>query len=414
MSRAPLFVLVAFFLAPSALLAQADGKLVGTWEAKVQGGVTVILDLRAEGEGKMDDQAIQWRVDGKTLELNVDGTAFAYTIELEGDSLRLSGGDLDEPMTFARKGGKKGLGGKKKGLAGKLGGGTGGETKPPVEPPKETRPPVEPPKATKPTIVGEWETQGAEGIVPMVIKADNTGCLGTKEFHYLSTGYSLTIFTDKEQTEYRYELNGDTLILSGGDLSEPLQFQRKGTAVAPAPGPTPGPRPAPSKGLVGMWRSPIDSFEIRADGTLVAEGTIVKYEVKGTTFTLVGPGGRAPYEYTLDGDTLTMTREGTTTTYERVDAAAEPAPGPTPGPAAATPKGLVGTWKSPNETIELRADGTLLVGGQTLKYEVKGSVFTLAGPNGTASFEYTLDGDTMTLTSDGTTDTYQRVGPGGK
>ncbi len=319
MSRAPLAVLVVLLLG---LRVQAEESLAGTWEAKME-GYTIVLDLKPDGTGTMEEEKITWRVQDGKLEIAVEDETIVYSFKRDGASLSISGGDLDEPMTFTKKGGeKKGLGGKKKGLAGKLGVEEGGQAKPPVEQPRPA----------EGGIVGEWEATGPDGVVVMALKADGTGSIGAQAFKYMFTEKTLTLSAGGEQIEYGYGLKGDVLVLSGGDLPQPTEFKRKGAAG-------PAPAPEPEKGLVGTWRTEGETFEIRADGTIAVNGQTVQYEVKGTTLTFVGPNGRVPFEFTLEGDTLKLTSEGTTSTYKRVGAAGEGTPG---GGGAA--EGVAGVW----------------------------------------------------------------------
>lgn len=327
MSRALRIAALVSLLAPSVLQAQADPRLVGTWECG-EGDDKIVLELGADGKGTMDEDPITWRAQGETLEIGIEGEFLAYAIKMEGDKLRVSGGDLDQPMTFQRKGGKKkGLGGRRTGLAGKLGGG-------------EPRPPVDTPKPAEAGIIGAWETTGPAGVITLELKDDRTGSIGGQPFKFMYTEKTLALAAGTESVEYRYELKGDVLVLSGGDLPQPTEFRRKG--VASKPGPTPGPSLAPSKGLVGTWTSATETFEIRADGTILVNGNSVNYEVQGSTLTLVGPGGRVPYEFSLEGDILKLTSDGTTDTYHRVGGAGGTAPGyDEPGNV---PIGVAGVW----------------------------------------------------------------------
>src|SRR5262245_14544417 len=106
MKRLPFVLLLALAGAagPAArLAAQAAPNLTGTWHAKEQ-GFTLVLVLNADGTGTFDDEPIKYAVKGGTLSVNDGGEVSNYTFALNGSSLRLSGGDLDQPMVFERQG----------------------------------------------------------------------------------------------------------------------------------------------------------------------------------------------------------------------------------------------------------------------------------------------------------------------
>src|SRR6266566_6851673 len=101
-------------------LAADNPNVAGAWVYKdPASGVTVTFILNADGSGKFADQAIRYTVEGDKLQLVSDGEKLTYNFKLEGDTMTVSGGDLEKPAPFTRKGGapsKKSLGAKLKGL----------------------------------------------------------------------------------------------------------------------------------------------------------------------------------------------------------------------------------------------------------------------------------------------------------
>lgn len=91
-------------------LGQASGptreKLSGKWEGD---GFVLVLD--GSGSGTISDapgfpgDPMTWKVKGHKLYLTIDGETVGYAIKLDGDTLRASGGDLDQPVTLKRTGG---------------------------------------------------------------------------------------------------------------------------------------------------------------------------------------------------------------------------------------------------------------------------------------------------------------------
>src|SRR4051812_18589695 len=73
-----------------------DPALTGTWE-HADGVNTITVVLNADGTGKMDTEPVKWSATGTTLSMTVAGEVIKYTVKLDGDSLTVSGGDLDKP-----------------------------------------------------------------------------------------------------------------------------------------------------------------------------------------------------------------------------------------------------------------------------------------------------------------------------
>jgi len=114
-SLAALFVAVT---CSSQVFAETPPELIGTWEYATPAGATLTITLDKDGAAKMDSAPLKYTVEGDKLSMIDGDTTTAYKFSAAGDTLKLSGGDLDREVTFHRKGGaKKGLlGGKLKAL----------------------------------------------------------------------------------------------------------------------------------------------------------------------------------------------------------------------------------------------------------------------------------------------------------
>jgi hypothetical protein len=104
-TRASFFALLTLLFA-SLATAQQQPSLVGTWEHKPGGGDDAIaVVLNADGTGVMDDERIKYTVTGDRIQMMVDDEKLTYTFKFDGENkLIISGGDLDGPTTFTRKG----------------------------------------------------------------------------------------------------------------------------------------------------------------------------------------------------------------------------------------------------------------------------------------------------------------------
>lgn len=98
---------------PATPKAQAGNPLAGRWE-----GSAFTLVLEADGRGSITvagtpADPLTWRSAGNTLSFMQDGETTTYTYSQRGESMTLSGGDLEMALTFQRTGGatsgKKGI-----------------------------------------------------------------------------------------------------------------------------------------------------------------------------------------------------------------------------------------------------------------------------------------------------------------
>lgn len=80
------------------------------------------------------------------------------------------------------------------------------------------------------------------------------------------------------------------------------------------------------------------------------------------------------------------------------------------GTQTAAPKNpLIGRWKSDVAVIEIRANGTIKINDDEYSYKVKNSVITVSSDEGSLQFPYELDGDTLTVDSQGKEIVYTRI-----
>lgn len=82
---------------------QQGNKLTGLWQNS-QFGYQMTLMLNADGTGEFDGETIKYASQGNKLSITQSGATTAYTYTLQSNSLTLSGGDLDQAITFSRSG----------------------------------------------------------------------------------------------------------------------------------------------------------------------------------------------------------------------------------------------------------------------------------------------------------------------
>jgi len=98
---------LAFFL-PITLFAQIgaktqQGKITGIWQNS-QFGYQMTLMLNPDGSGEFDGETINYSANTNKLLITQSGQTTTYTFLLQGNSLTLSGGDLDDKVTFTKAG----------------------------------------------------------------------------------------------------------------------------------------------------------------------------------------------------------------------------------------------------------------------------------------------------------------------
>jgi hypothetical protein len=98
--------------------------------------------------------------------------------------------------------------------------------------------------AQRPAILGTWKfdiRQGdRKGPQMVIVRADSSASYGTETVRWRVVGDSLALARGGEWVNYRVKLKGKRLTLSGGDLTEPVSFERVGP-----PSPRPDSIPVP-------------------------------------------------------------------------------------------------------------------------------------------------------------------------
>jgi hypothetical protein len=92
-------------------------------------------------------------------------------------------------------------------------------------------------------ILGTWkfdlkQDQKKEGPRTVIVRPDSSASYGSQTVRWRMVGDSLALALGGEWVNYRLKLKGKNLTLSGGDLNEPVNFQRVGP-------PTPRPDTVP-------------------------------------------------------------------------------------------------------------------------------------------------------------------------
>jgi len=109
MKRHQLIFLCAVFISTASVASigakTQQSKIHGTW-LNHSFGYQMMLVLRADGTGEFDGEPIRYTMkDNKfTLFIVADAQTLVYDYKLQENSLTISGGDLEGPVTFSRNG----------------------------------------------------------------------------------------------------------------------------------------------------------------------------------------------------------------------------------------------------------------------------------------------------------------------
>jgi hypothetical protein len=78
-------------------------------------------------------------------------------------------------------------------------------------------------------ITGTWQADTPDGPQTVVVRADSSASFGEETVRWRVSADTVYIQFGDEWVGYNFELDGDLLTLSGGDLEEPITLRRVGT-----------------------------------------------------------------------------------------------------------------------------------------------------------------------------------------
>lgn len=169
---------------------QQQSKIHGLWQNS-QFGYQMTLILNTDGSGEFDGEMIKFVTLGNTLSITQNGATTKYIYTLQGNSLALSGGDLEGTINFSR----------------------GGQGSTPNETPVESSSGQSTMNTNSRAIIGVWSGNGE------TIEFRNDGqCayLGNTFQYQLSPGH-VTLVTNQGNIMFAYTVKGDQLSLTGNN-----------------------------------------------------------------------------------------------------------------------------------------------------------------------------------------------------
>ena len=76
--------------------------LHGTWSAANVNGQPLVAQFEAGGNGRINGESMRWQALGRMLFIEQQGQVAAYSFEVQGDRLSVSGGDLSGVVVLSR------------------------------------------------------------------------------------------------------------------------------------------------------------------------------------------------------------------------------------------------------------------------------------------------------------------------
>lgn len=98
------FIVVATLLSASVASAQVEPKVVGTWVAPMM-GFNMVFQINKDGSCVFDEENGRCAAKGGTLTWTGPAGVERYRYALQGNTLTVSGGDMDMAVAFQKKGG---------------------------------------------------------------------------------------------------------------------------------------------------------------------------------------------------------------------------------------------------------------------------------------------------------------------
>jgi len=181
----------------------AQNNVQGLWQNS-DFGYQMTLMLNADGTGEFDGESIRYNLQGNRLIMSLGTESITYTYALSGNTLNLSGGDLDGTIAFKRNGGNSPSA-------------TVPIDQPPADPPQ--------PDSGDPALLGVWSGHGES------IEFKNNGqCIyNGNTFGYQAGAGQITLKATDGSIAFGYSIHGTQLTIVGNSGKV---IYTKGTAAS--------------------------------------------------------------------------------------------------------------------------------------------------------------------------------------
>lgn len=230
-------------------------------------------------------------------------------------------------------------------------------------------------KTQQAKITGLWQNAQSGYQMTLMLNPDGSGEFDGEIIKYATVSNKLSITQLGETTTYTFLLQGNSLVLSGGDLEGPVTFTKAGantqqnTMAVNQPAQQPQQQKGSGQGLIGTWSGNGETIEFKTNGQCVYLGNTFTYQESQGHITLITAQGNAMFAYTIQGNQLNLMANGKTVSYQR-GAANGGAQNTARAGGGNVPQELVGKWcwtntsgnssggSSSSQCIVLNANGT--------------------------------------------------------
>jgi hypothetical protein len=231
-------------------------------------------------------------------------------------------------------------------------------------------------------IHGVWQNNSFGYQMTLMLNTDGTGEFDGESIKYIAKDnkFAMTIVAESQTINYNYNLQGNSLVVSGGDLEVPVTFTRNGSANKPTSSNT---KPSNSntnsnsnsnlntdKNLIGLWSGNGEAIEFTPAGQCNYVGQTYSYQILNGQVILHTQQGNLMMAYSVKGNVLSLTINGQTIQYTKgaVTTPQNISQGSAAGKRVA--QELVGKWcyinvnttnsggSSSDECITLKTDGS--------------------------------------------------------
>jgi hypothetical protein len=172
---------------------------------------------------------------------------------------------------------------------------------------------------------------------------------------------------------------------------------------------------AQQNGLTGIWQNNDFGYQmtliLQANNTGEFDGESIQYKVIGSTLNVTQSGLTNQYNYTLSGNSLTLSGGDIEQPITFTRAGATKATNTSTVGAIASKNAtdnIIGQWSGYGETIEFKTSGECTYLGQTYPYQLSQGHVTLQTAQGGVMMAYTISGNQLSLTANGKTLQYTR------
>lgn len=199
------------------------------------------------------------------------------------------------------------------------------------------------------SIIGTWVNTDYGYQMKLVLHADGKGEFDGDAISYKAENNRLSITHAGQSTIYNYQLQGNVLTLSGGDIDGTISFNKSGsvgqsTTSTPSSGSN-----TKDSALVGKWSGQGETIEFTENGKCNYFGQTFDYKLSGNQLTLITAQGNAVFIYAVEKNQLQLSANGQTITYSKGEAPSGSAQTNSTGKGHVAQE-LVGKWCYVNVT----------------------------------------------------------------